>query len=119
MNLCSNEGNFKYETKEEIVEHIKRCSALPADEIWISGEDQYPCLTILINGNYSCVHYFEEEGVMWQSYGAHSEEIIFLAGGEEWSAPADTIISVENAILCMEEFFDSNKKPECIEWQEL
>lgn len=119
MNLCSNEGDFKYKTKEEITEHIKRSSALPTDEIWISGENQYPCLAILINGNFACVHYFEEEGVMWQSHGTNSEEVTFLSGGEEWTAPADTVISIENAVSCTEEFFDSLKKPECIEWQEL
>lgn len=119
MNLGSKEGNFKYETKEEIAGHIMRSSALPLDDIWISGEDEYPCLAILINGDYACVHYFEEEGITWQSHGNFSEEVIFWAGGEEWKAPADTIVSIESAISCMEDFFDSMKKPKCIEWRKI
>ena len=119
MNLVSNEGCFKYETKEEIARHIKRSSALPLDDIWISGENEYPILAILINGDQACVHYFEEEGVTWQSYGNFSKGTIFLAGGEEWEAPADTIVSIKSAIICMEEFVDLMKKPTCIEWQQL
>ena len=119
MNLGSNKGCFQYETKEEIAQHIRRSSALPLDEIWISGGNEYPCLAILINGDYACVHYFEEEGILWQSCGNFSKGMIFLAGGEEWEAPADTIVSIESAIFCMEEFFDLMKKPECIEWWEL
>lgn len=119
MNLGSIKGDFKYETKEEIAEHIKQSSVLPFDDIWISGEKEYPCLAILINGDYACVHYFEEEGVIWQSYGDFSKEMIFLAGGEEWEAPADTIVSIKSAVSCMEEFFDSMGKPKCIEWRKL
>lgn len=119
MNLGSNEGDFQYETKEGIIEHIKRSSALPLDDISISGENEFPCLSILINGNYACVHFFEKEGVMWQSFSNFTRKIIFMAGGVEWEAPADTVISIESAILCAIEFFDTMKKPICIEWQEL
>ncbi|MDE6055296.1 MAG: hypothetical protein K2G55_16410 [Lachnospiraceae bacterium] len=44
------------------------------------------------------------------------DEVVFLAGGEEWAAPEDTIISFKQAVKCMEEFFDTM---ECIEWDEL
>lgn len=119
MNLGSNEGYFQYETKEEIAAHIRRSSSLSFDDIFISGENEYPCLAILINGDYACITYFNEEGAMWQSYGDFSKEMIFMAGGVEWEAPANTIISIESAISCMEEFFDSMEKPKCIEWQEV
>lgn len=119
MNLATTEGDFRYDTKEEIAEHMRRSSALPLDDIWISGEDKYPCLAILINGSLACVNYFEEEGEMWQSYGNYPNDVRFIAGGEEWEAPADTVVSLEDAISCMEEFFDTPKRPECIEWQEL
>lgn len=119
MNVSSDKGNFIYNTKEEISEHIKRSSALPMDDIWISGENEYPCLSILVNGAYACIHFFEKEDVTWLSYGTYTETVIFLAGGEEWEAPADAVVSVESAILCMEEFFDSMKRPDCIRWQEL
>ena len=119
MNFGSVEGDFQYETKEEIAGHIRRSTALPFDDIWLSGDSEYPCLAVLVNGDMACVHYFEEDGIMWQSCGDFSKGTVFLAGGEEWYAPADTVVSIESAICCAEEFFDSMKRPDCIEWQRL
>lgn len=108
---------------EEIEQIIRRSADLhlPLDDIWISGEEKYPCLSILVNGEYACVHYFaNENGEVWQSFGNLQREIIFKAGGEEWEAPADTILSLEMAIECMKEFCSKRfRRPECIEWQEL
>ena len=118
MTLGSYEGNFKYETKEEIAEHIRRSSELPMDDIWISGENELPCLAILVNGAYACIHYFDKEGE-WISHGTDQKKIIFLAGLERWEAPSDAVVFLEVAISCMEEFFDTMKKPRCIEWQKL
>ena len=119
MNLGSMEGDFQYATKEEIAGHIRRSAALPFDDIWLGGGSEYPCLAILVNGDKACVHYFEADGVMWQSYGDCPEGTVFLAGGEEWKAPADTVVSIERAICCAEEFFESENRPECIAWQKL
>ena len=119
MNLGSVEGDFQYRAKEEIAGHIRRSAALPFDDIWLGGGSEYPCLAVLVNGDRACVHYFEAEGVMWQSQGDFSKGTVFLAGGEEWNAPAGTVVSIESAICCAEEFFDSMKRPDCIEWQRL
>ncbi len=90
------------------------------DEIWISGKEAYPCLAILVNGKYACVNYFEnEDGMMCLSYGKYEKSVVFLAGLEEWEAPANAVVSTEEAVSCMEEFFDTLKRPECIRWQEL
>ena len=120
MYLYTNEGIFKYETPKEISEHICRSSTLPMDEIFISTETKYPYLSILVNGDHACIHYFEsEDGAMFQSLGNGKEGIVFLAAGEEWKAPADTIVTLETAIKCMKEFFETMKRPKCIKWQEL
>lgn len=121
MTISTSKGDITCHDKNEIAEIIKRSSTLPrGDEIWISGDDEYPCLAIQVNGQYACVHYFEnDEGDAWQSYGDFDKEVVFLAGGEEWTAPEDTIVSLEAALKCMEEYYDTLERPECIEWQEL
>lgn len=108
-------------SKEKIAEIIKYGATLPkGDDIWIGGEEEYPCLSILVKGAYACVHYFlNQNGDVWQSYSNFDKEVTFLAGEDEWTAPEDTIVPLEMAIKCMEEFFNSMKRPECIEWQEL
>ena len=41
-------------------------------------------------------------------------EMIVNLGSNE-----DAVVSLEIAISCMEEFFDTMKRPQCIEWQRL
>lgn len=111
-------------SKEEITNIIRRGSEFPeGDEIWIgAADDEYPFLTLLVKEPYACVHYYlNQDGCVWQSYSDFDQEITFLTGhgDDEWTAPGDTIVSLEAALKCMEEFFDSMKRPECIQWQEL
>ena len=122
MNVSSTKGDRICQSKAEIIEIIKQGSASPqGDEIWVSsGEEEYPCLSILIKGQYACLHYFEnDEGNAWLSDGDFNEEVVFLAGNDEWTAPEHTIISIEIAINCMKEFCDTMKRPECIRWEAL
>lgn len=124
MNMCvsTEKGDVICKSKEEIAEIIKQGAALPhGGEMWISGEgEKYPCLSVLVKGEYACVHFFEdEEGDVWQSCGEFGEGVSFLAGGEAWDAPADVIIPMELALDAMEEFCDTMERPECICWQEL
>lgn len=120
--VSTGKGDSICKDKAEIVLMIKQGAALPyGDEIWVSSEENpYPCLSILVKGEYACVHYFgKEEGDIWQSCGEFEKEVVFLAGSEEWIAPAYVIISMETAINCMEEFCDTMERPKCIEWKEL
>lgn len=122
MLISASQGNITCHSTEEIVQMIRQSagSALLTDDIWISEASEYPCLSIMINGKYACIHYFaDENGTMWQSFSDFQKEIVFLAGGVEWSAPADTIVPLEKAVRCAEEFCSDLKRPACIEWQEL
>ena len=122
INSIASKGDVTCNSKKEIAEIIKCGSELPGgDDIWLGGNDEYPCMSILVNGQYACVHYFlNQDGDIWQSYSDFDREVTFLTdSSEEWTAPEYTIVSLEDALKCMEEFFDSKKRPECIEWQEL
>ena len=121
MHVISTKGDRICQSITEIIEIIEHGTTLPqGDEIWISGKENYPCLSILIKGKYACLHYFEnDEGDVWQSNGNFNEEVVFLAANEEWTAPEYTIIPIEIVINCMEEFCDTLKRPECIRWEAL
>lgn len=121
MHVISIKGDRICQSIAEMSEIIKQGATLPqGDEIWISGKEDYPCLSILVKGKYACLHYFEnDESDVWQSNGDFNEEVVFLAANEEWIAPEYTIIPIEIAINCMEEFCDAIKRPECIRWEAL
>lgn len=118
MNVTTNKGDSICNSKEEIKKLMEAGKTQP-DEIWISGEDEYPCLVIMTNGEHACLHYIEDEGDVRQSCGDSDEEVTFLADDEEFTPPADAVVSFETAVLCMEEFYDTEECPECIEWEEL
>lgn len=122
--------NMYIETKKQ---NIEKCSLLyiikliknnkGLEEIWISkGIKKYPCLVIQLNNDLVCVNYFteDENEINWTSLGNYDKETIFLSGGEEWLAPANVIITIEQTIECLTEFYENqNDKPKSIKWQKL
>lgn len=115
-------GDTICKSKAEIIGMIKQGAALSqGDEIWMSSsKNPYPCLSMLIKGEYACMHFFENgEGDIWQSCGDFDREVTFLAGGEAWKAPAYTVLPLEKAIDCMAEFWDTLERPQGIEWTAL
>lgn len=120
MNVANNDGNFECHTKNELETIIRNSVSNPYDDIWIYDKEEYPCLAILINGNYACVHYFlNDEGDMWQTIGKSDKNVIFMSGGEKSEMPANTVISLEEAIECMKQFYDTLARPNCVEWRAL
>lgn len=122
MNIACCNGDFECKSWKEIEDFIRKSSCNPYDDIWISEEASgYPCLAILVNGKYACVHYFlEDEEDMWQSVGDGEEDVDFISNGNEKTRmPAESVISLEKALQCARQFYDTQKQPDCIEWREL
>lgn len=121
MNIASNSGDHEFQTKEEAADFIRKSASNSYDDIWIYGEEEYPCLAMLVNGDLACVHYFlNDQGDMWQSVGTCEEEVAFGVYNEApGNMPGECVISLDEAIACMNQFFDTLQRPDCIEWREL
>lgn len=123
MNVSTKNGDFERQTIQEIEQLIRNSAAGSPDDIWISGKDNYPCLSILITGNLANVNYFlDDYGDFWVSEGdgTYGEDLSVRVDGVDYSMGADTIISVEQAIECMKQFcMDIYTMPNCIKWMEL
>lgn len=120
INVASNSGDISCRTVEEAEERIRKSSANPYDDIWISGEEEFPCLALLVNGNLASLHYFlNDKGDMWQSLGDYREDTEFVAGGQKTIMPAECVISMEKALECVRQFCENFERPDCIEWNEL
>ena len=117
--ISTDKGDFKFKTAEEALEIIR--SAPDKNGIWISLENNYPCLVVWIVGNYAALNYYQDEdGEMWLSYNANNhEEISFIAGGEEWKPDATAIVTADDAYVCIRIFLEKGSRPDCISWQEL
>lgn len=120
MIIESHKGEFECHSWTELENFIKESALNPFDDIWIRREHAYPCLAILVNGEFACVHYFlNDNGDMWQSVGSGDEDVTFICGGEESELPADAVISIREAIECAKEFYESPQRPRCTEWRDL
>ncbi|MDE6833981.1 MAG: hypothetical protein K2J39_07050 [Ruminococcus sp.] len=110
-------GDTIYRSKSEVKKLIMNSLN---DDILISIGQNYPCLAILINGNYACIHYFESEnGHIFQSTGDVNKEVTFIAGGTEWTAPPESVVTLVDAVICAESFINNLSRTEWIEWTEL
>ena len=118
--VSTNKRDFSFQSEDEVLEFIQT-TAQENSEIWISGEDAYPCISVCINGKYAAINYFQNDiGDMWLSYNEENqEEVTFIVSGEEWKPDIHAIISLERAFLCIKEFCTTYERPSCIQWQEL
>jgi len=117
INVSTGQGDILCRDKSEVKRIILNSTN---DDIWISIGKEYPCLAVLVNGKYACIHYFENEnGTMFQSCGNLNKQVTFVAGGTEWTSPPEAVINLETAVKCTEEFCDTLKRPKCIDWHEL
>ncbi len=117
INVSTVHGDMVCRSKNEVKKLI---TGSLNNDIWISIGKNYPCLAILINGKYACIHYFEDEnGTAFQSVGDVNKEITFIAGGTEWTAPLEAVVTLDDAVICAESFINNLSRTEWIEWTEL
>ena len=113
-------GDYTFQSADDVINFI-RTAAPENNDVWISGEQPYPCITVCINGEYAAVNFFQNDtGEMWLSYNdKNQKEVTFMAGGDEWSPDIDAIIALNDAFSCIRKFLDTLERPSCIQWQKL
>ncbi|MDE5697832.1 MAG: hypothetical protein K2I96_10560 [Lachnospiraceae bacterium] len=83
----------------------------------------FPCsLSILIKENQAAVNYFSEGNEeMFASIGDmnRDDDFQWKIGAYDYSVAGYQILSIEKTLECALEFFHSQKKPACIEWETL
>ena len=121
MKIFTNAGEVEAQAKEELEAIIRKSALNPYDDIWMGREEKYPCLAILVNGMRACVHYFlNDTGDMWQSAGDWEEDVPFAVHGEMPNLmPGSCVVSLNEAIICAGQFFETEERPDCIDWNEL
>lgn len=118
--VSTDKGDFSFQSADDVLKFVQ-AAAKENSEIWISGKQSYPCITICINGGYAAVNYFlNDAGDMWLSYNEENqEEVTFVAAGEEWEPDVNAVVSLNSAFSCVREFCATYERPSCIQWQEL
>ncbi len=118
--ISTNRGDFTFQSSDDVIKFVQAAEQ-ENNDIWISGEQPYPCIAVCINGEYAAVNFFQNDaGEMWLSYNdKNQKEVTFIAGGDEWKPDVNAIIALNDAFSCIREFLDTYERPTCIQWQEL
>lgn len=118
--VSTDKGDFSFQSAEDVLKSIQT-SAQKNIELWISGKQSYPCISVCINGEYAAINYFQNDtGDMWLSYNEENQkEVAFMAAGEKWEPDANAVIPLNRAFSCIREFCATYERPSCIQWQEL
>lgn len=123
MIIASNIGDFECNSRDDFKAQMLVCMRQEqGNEIWcsLSNEDEFPTLSILTSQLGAVVNYFSEENEeQFASVGAMEEDgcEAFLNG--QYEVAVYQIISLEKALECALEFYDTHERPECIEWEEI
>ena len=121
LNCC-----HEYLDYEEYERQIRQILYADQDnEIYLYHEESTddPCaLSILVKGRQAVVNYFSEDNEeIFASIGdfVREDDFRWQIGGNDYSAAGYQILSIEKALQCASAFFHTQKKPSCIEWEEL
>ncbi len=131
MYIDSLKGTVEYQKFEEYKEIISAMILSGAEnEIHIYAaecdddmdEEDPATLSILVKNGQTVVNYFSVGNeTLFASVGDMERDgnLEWKIGSETYSATQYQLISLEKALECALQFFASQEKPDCIEWEEL
>ena len=101
---------FIYELKSNRIDN--------ENEIWITGEKEYPCISLMIKGNEANVHYFRSADDFAACLNDENP-----AGGTvnfgDIEMDRQYVIDRKKALECICEFIHTGERPKCVKWFEL
>ena len=123
MYIVSNNGDFECNNIEEFENTLKVCfEEEKGNEIWCSVHlnEEFPCLAILTGKIGASITYFSENNdEQYVSIGNHDGEGMEQFLGGQYEVERCQIVSYEDAMACAMEFFETQQKPNNIEWDAL
>ncbi len=123
MYIVSNNGDFECDNIEEFDNKLKLClTEEQGNEIWCSihPDEEFPCIAILTGKIGASITYFSENNdEQYVSIGNREAEGMELLLDGQYEVERCQIISYEAAMACAMEFFETQRRPNNIEWDAL
>lgn len=121
---------YEFEDAEKL---LKECALKPLAALSFNWDyEKFPVLDVDINGGLAKLCYVDNEEMvrygrygaelsMWISKGGHNGKVKFLNGEGTNTALTDgeTVVTFEQALECVKQFFDDGELPKCIEWHRI
>lgn len=103
---------------EKLIE-LLRTAASAEDDIWITGNSDYPCLALLVNNNDTVLHYFGDErdtgSISVGDSSRYGQTVTF----GDIELDGQYAVSRETAAECAKLFIQNGSRPRNIQWAEL
>lgn len=58
--ISTKKGDFAFQSADDAIKLVQAVAQENSD-IWISGEQPYPCMAVCINGKYAAVNFFQDD----------------------------------------------------------
>jgi len=85
--VSTDKSNLSFQSVDDVLKFVQT-SAQENIELWISGKQPYPCISVCISGEYAAINYFQNDtGDMWLSYNEENQEDVLLMLLEENGNP--------------------------------
>lgn len=88
------------------------------NDIWIYGEREYPCISLMIKGNEANVHYFKSADDFATCLNEENSTGDTVCFGDI-ELDGKYVIDRKRAQECIREFANTGERPECVKWFEL
>lgn len=101
---------------------MQKLLAEKSAEVWISqnGEqDEYPCMTLLVNENNAVLNHFGDDGSCYSSCNGSAKEGFVSFCDGQYEIHADQIISKEEAMTALMDYYMNNGRSIKIQWDQL
>lgn len=117
MRIAVNNSDQECSSKEEMERIIREAKEKGLNHIWIAGETDYPCITILRIKELARILYFENgEGRIWQSAGTGSQGEAHGTISDDILMPECSAVPLSYAVMCAKDFWEKQRRSECISW---
>lgn len=116
------------ENVSEIEMVMKKQNPQGYNEFWISIETQFPYIGVLTNNSLAYVHFFDKD----RSPGLRAlsdsnsdldmtKETVFYSNNcsDIMEIHNECVITLDKAVEAVQEFFVTNKIPQCVRWDQL
>ena len=125
---------------EDAEKLLRECALKPLAMLFFDYENsKSTSLSVNINGELATLTFFSEEdgedgedivcddyeefgeSCLWFSIGGHKDKVRFLNGkGMKTDfTEGEFVVTLEQAIECVKQFFESSDLPSCIEWERI
>ncbi len=122
MTVNCGHDSYQCNSVEEFEDLLPELLSKDSAEIWISsngGQDDYPCLVILVNENSATISHFGEDGSCYSSCNGSTDDGFITFCDEQYEIHSYQVISKEEVLAAALDFCRDKSRSNAVRWDQL